>query len=635
MLCFPYSVPGAGGTGSAAFPGLYMLGCDVMHEEFVMGNEAIALGALAAGVNMVCGYPGTPSTEVLETVARRRGEGTYVEWSVNEKTAMEIAGGAAYAGARALVTMKQMGLNVASDPLMCLEYIGVKGGLVVLVVDDPGPISSQTEQDTRTFAAFSKVPLLDPSSAEEAYRMVQEAFELSEKYRTPVFLRPTTRVSHGYASIRVKDPEEYAVHTPEGFVRDSSRWVIFPRLSFANHRKIEERNDLLRDVFSASPLNRIEPENGLPAGLRKGVATGGFSYTCVMEAREKLGAVRTLKVSTPFPFPEKRAVEFLDGLDEVLCVEELDPVIERELVFVCGKYGLKTRIFGKMTGHIPRSGENTRDSVLEAMASFLHVSLPAVPEQACPPLPVRPPVLCAGCPHRASFYAVKQAMKGRKTVFCGDIGCYTLGNAMPLDMVDTCLCMGAGLGIAQGINHLEKDCSCFAFVGDSTFFASALPGVVNAVYNQTEFTLVVLDNSTTAMTGHQPHPGTGRTMMGDIVAKVSIENILRGIGVTAVETVDPLDHARAVETVRKTAALPGVKAIIFRSPCIALSRPEGGVSIDPSACVGCKKCIREIGCPALSFREGKAVVDPAQCVGCTLCAQLCPAHAIRGGASHA
>ena len=605
-----------------------------MHSEFVMGNEAIALGALAAGVNLVCGYPGTPSTEVLETVAKHRGENTYVEWSVNEKVAMEVAGGAAYAGARALVTMKQMGLNVASDPLMCLEYIGVKGGLVVLVADDPGPISSQTEQDTRSFAAFSKVPLLDPSSAEEAYAMVQEAFELSETYQTPVFLRPTTRVSHGYASISVKDPEEYISHPVEGFVKDSSRWVIFPRLSFARHRIIEERNDALRDVFSENPLNRIEPEEGAADGPRRGVATGGFSYTCVMETRKALGAFRVLKVSTPFPFPEKKALAFLEGLDEVLCVEELDPVIERELIFLCGKYGLKTRILGKMTGHMPRSGENSRDSVLQAVSAFMG-RLPAQmvsPEP--PPLPVRPPVLCAGCPHRASFYAVKQAMKGRKTIFCGDIGCYTLGNAMPLDMVDTCLCMGAGLGIAQGINHLEKDRSCFAFVGDSTFFASALPGVVNAVYNQAEFTLIVLDNSTTAMTGHQPHPGTGRTMMGDVVEKVSIENILRGIGVTAVETVDPLNLKAAVEAVRKTADLPGVKAVIFRSPCVALFRSPAQVQIDPAVCVGCKKCIREIGCPALSLREGKAVADPAQCNGCGLCAQLCPVGAISGGETH-
>ena len=603
-----------------------------MHDEFLMGNEAIALGALAAGVRFVCGYPGTPSTEVLETIAKRRGENAYVEWSVNEKTAMELAGGAAYAGARALVTMKQMGLNVASDPLMCLEYVGVKGGLVVLVADDPGPISSQTEQDTRSFAAFSKVPILDPSSAQEAYEMVQEAFDLSEKYQTPVFLRPTTRVSHGYASICVKDPNEYTICEPEGFVKDSSRWVIFPRLSNLNHRKIEERNANLRDVFSDSHFNRIEPET--EGTCRKGIATGGFSYTYVMEARKKLGCIRTLKVSTPFPFPETKAVEFLTGLDEVLCVEELDPFIERELTYVCGKYGLKTKILGKLTGHMPLSGENSRDSVLQAMAQFMEIQLPEAETKTPPPLPVRPPVLCAGCPHRATFYAVKQAMKGRKTIFCGDIGCYTLGNAMPLDMVDTCLCMGAGLGIAQALNHLEKDRSCFAFVGDSTFFASAIPSVINAVYNQASFTLIVLDNSTTAMTGHQPHPGTGRTMMGEIVEKVSIENVLKGIGITEVRTVDPLDHKLAVQEVKNIADLPGVKAIIFRSPCVALFRSSAQVRIDPAVCIGCKKCIREIGCPALSISNGKAVVDPAQCNGCTLCAQICPVGAISGGESH-
>ena len=433
----------------------------------------------------------------------------------------------------------------------------------------------------------------------------------------------------------MKDPEEYVRNTPEGFVKDSSRWVIFPRLSNQNHRKIEERNAALSDVFSESPYNFILPARGQDETSRKGVAAGGISFTYVQEARQQLGDVRTLKVSTPFPFPEKKALEFLSGLDEVLCVEELDPVIERALTYVCGKYHLKTSILGKLTGHIPASGENTRDSVAEALSAFLGKALPPREESAPPPLPIRPPVLCAGCPHRASFYAVKQAMKGQKTIYCGDIGCYTLGNAMPLDMVDTCLCMGAGLGIAQAISHVEPDTRCFAFVGDSTFFASAVPGVINAVYNQAEFTLVVLDNSTTAMTGHQPHPGTGRTMMGQIVEKVSIERVLRGIGVETVETVDPLDHALAVETVRRVAGLPGVKAVIFRSPCVVLAKPQGRVSIDKEKCIGCKKCIREIGCPALTFEGKKAAADPAQCTGCGLCAQLCPVNAIQGGGEHA
>ena len=605
-----------------------------MHQEFLMGNQAIALGALAAGVRLVAGYPGTPSTEVLETVAKNRQENTYVEWSVNEKSAMEVGAGAAYTGARTMVTMKQVGLNVAADPLMSLEYIGVKGGMVILVADDPGPISSQTEQDTRHFARFSKLPCFDPSTVQEAYDMVQEAFEYSEKYGTPVFFRSTTRVSHGYASIQVKDVEEYKNVEPEGFVKDTKRWVIFPKLSYQAHINIEARNEELAKVFSHYKRNLLLPAGDDCKELKKGIATGGFNYTYVTEAMADLGQLRELKVSTPHPFPEQLAVEFLTGLEEVLCIEELDPVIERELIYIAGKYHLPVKILGKLSHHVKNSGENTRDSVLADIAAFMGRQLPEQGENGqavpAPELPVRPPVLCAGCPHRASFYAVKKAMQGRKTIFCGDIGCYTMGNAMPLDMVDTCLCMGAGLGIAQGVGHIEPDTSCFAFVGDSTFFAAAIPGVVNAVYNQAEMTLVVLDNSTTAMTGHQPHPGTGHTMMGEVVAKVNIEAVLQGIGVTAVETVNPLDLAKSIEVVRKMAGLPGVKAIIFKYPCIAITKPEGKMAVDIDKCVGCRKCIREIGCPGLIIRDGQVTIDESLCTGCGLCSQICPFEAIGG-----
>lgn len=605
-----------------------------MHQEFLMGNQAIALGALAAGVRLVAGYPGTPSTEVLETVAKNRQENTYVEWSVNEKSAMEVGAGAAYTGARTMVTMKQVGLNVAADPLMSLEYIGVKGGMVILVADDPGPISSQTEQDTRHFARFSKLPCFDPSTVQEAYDMVQEAFEYSEKYGTPVFFRSTTRVSHGYASIQVKDVEEYKNVEPEGFVKDTKRWVIFPKLSYQAHINIEARNEELAKVFSQYKRNLLIPAEDSYKELKKGIATGGFNYTYVTEAMANLGQLRELKVSTPHPFPEQLAVEFLTGLEEVLCIEELDPVIERELIYIAGKYHLPVKILGKLSHHVKNSGENTRDSVLADIAAFMGRQLPEQGEKgqavSMPELPVRPPVLCAGCPHRASFYAVKKAMQGRKTIFCGDIGCYTMGNAMPLDMVDTCLCMGAGLGIAQGVGHIEPDTSCFAFVGDSTFFAAAIPGVVNAVYNQAEMTLVVLDNSTTAMTGHQPHPGTGHTMMGEVVAKVNIEAVLQGIGVTAVETVNPLDLDKSIEVVRKMAGLPGVKAIIFKYPCIAITKPEGKMAVDRDKCVGCRKCIREIGCPGLIIRDGQVTIDESLCTGCGLCSQICPFEAIGG-----
>ena len=604
-----------------------------MHTEFLMGNAAIAMGAIAAGLNVVSGYPGTPSTEVLETTAKHNDGSIYVEWSTNEKAAMELAAGAAYCGARTMVTMKQVGLNVASDPLMSLAYIGVKGGMVILVADDPGPISSQTEQDTRRFAAFSKLPCFDPSGVQEAYDMIQEAFAYSERYHTPVLFRPTTRVCHGYASITVKDAAEYQVNLPEGFVKDSSKWVIFPKLSYQNHIRMEKRNTELQSVFSGYPRNQIYPETD--TACQKGIATHGISFSYTMEALHGKAAPRLLKVATPFPFPEQLAVEFLQGLDEVLCLEELDPVIEQELVYLCGKYHLPTRIRGKLTEDVALAGENSCDSVAADLAAFLGWQPPKqnTADQQ-PELPARPPVLCAGCPHRASFFAVKEAMKGKKSVFCGDIGCYTLGNAMPLDMVDTCLCMGAGVNMTQGIGKIEPDTTCFAFVGDSTFFASAITGMVNAVYNQANMTLVVLDNSTTAMTGHQPHPGTGKTMMGQVVDKVSIEDTLHGIGVKTVETVNPLHLQEAIDCVKRVAVQDGVKAIIFKSPCAVLIKSGKPAQIEESKCIQCKKCIRTLGCPAIMLQDGKVQIEQALCTGCGLCAQVCPTAAI-GGACHA
>lgn len=599
-----------------------------MHKEFLMGNEAIGKACIAAGVNVVAGYPGTPSTEVLETIAKENDGSVYVEWSVNEKAALEVAAGASYSGARTLVTMKQVGLNVASDPLMSLEYVGVKGGMVVLVADDPGPISSQTEQDTRTFAEYSKLPCFDPSDAKEAYEMIFEAFELSEKYKTPVFMRPTTRVCHSYQSIDVRDYAEYEDHRPEGFVKDSSRWVIFPRLSYANHAMIEERNAGLSDEFSSYERNVILEGTG-----RKGIVAQGISFAnvkdIVNEAREKGTEVPSvLKISTPFPFPEKLAEDFLKGVDEVLVIEELDPFIERHLVYVCGRAGLKVNIKGKITGDVARSGENLPDLVQKYVNTFMGWESNASEAVKTPELPVRPPVLCAGCPHRASFYAVKKAMKGKETIFAGDIGCYTLGNAMPLDMVDTCLCMGAGLGTAQGVGRVKPDTKCFAFVGDSTFFASAIPGVVNAVYNQADMTLVVLDNSTTAMTGHQPHPGTGHTMMGEFTDKIDIENILKGIGVETVVRMDPFKLDEAVDAVKKVADEPGVKAVIFEAPCAVLFKPETPYEVNLDKCVDCKMCIREIGCPGVVLKDGHVAIDESLCNGCGLCSQICPCEAI-------
>lgn len=590
-------------------------------KKFLMGNEAIALGAIHAGVNLVAGYPGTPSTEILETVAKNNDGSIHVEWSVNEKAALEVGAGAAYAGGRVLVTMKQVGLNVASDPLMSLAYVGVKGGMVVVSADDPGPISSQTEQDTRHFGRFSKLPVFDPSTPEEAYLMIQDAFEYSEKYSTPVLFRPTTRVCHGCASVEIADT--YEKHIPEGFVKDTMRWVIFPKTSFLNHQKIEKRNPEMGEEFSSYRFNILKGSG------KKGIASHGMNYTYVNEALADFnGDVKVLKVSTPHPFPEKLALDFLNGLDEVICIEELDPVIERELIYICGKYNLNVKIHGKIDGSVQSAGENTVESVKKVLGDFLGFetkseSLPIPPE-----MPVRPPVLCAGCPHRASFYAVKQAVKGKKAVFSGDIGCYTLGNAKPLDMVDTCLCMGADVTIAQGIHCIEPDTINFSFIGDSTFFASGITGVINAVYNQTDITLIVLDNSTTAMTGHQPHPGTGITMMGEVANKVSIEAILKAVGLTSVETVNALDLSTGIAAVKSAAEKPGVKAVIFKSPCIAVSKPAGSYEVNEEKCVNCQKCIKELGCPAIVIENGKVKIEKSLCFGCGICAQVCPCKAI-------
>ena len=597
-------------------------------KELLMGNEAVALGALAAGVQVVSGYPGTPSTEALETIAARNPGGVYVEWAANEKAGAEVAAGAAYCGARSLVTMKQMGLNVASDPIMCVSYVGVKGGMVIYVADDPGPISSQTEQDTRTFGLYSRIPVLDCASPEAAFRLVQDAFELSEKHGTPVILRSTTRVCHSCAVIDV--PEIKAPAPAPGFEKDP-KWVIFPKLSYENKIKITERERTLSKEFSDYAENRLTEGTS-----RTGIACGGISCAYVADA---LGAhaaeFPTLSVATPYPFPEELAERFLAACDRIVVFEELDPYIEDQLTRLAGRLAAEgkavPKILGKRSSDVPVAGELSAVQAAEILAAItgeaLAIPQREMPEEA-PEMPVRPPVLCAGCPHRGAFYAVKNTCRRMNPVYLGDIGCYTLGNAAPLDMVDTCLCMGAGITMAQGMMHVQPDRLHVAFVGDSTFFASGITGVVNAVYNQVDMILCVLDNSTTAMTGHQPHPGIGRTMMGETVPPVDMKKVLEGIGVTSVRTADPLDFRGSTAVIKQAMREKGVRAIIFKSPCIAIVPPRGTAHVDPEKCVGCMRCINEIGCPAMSKDGRKAVIDPGLCTGCGLCTQLCMVDAI-------
>ncbi len=592
-----------------------------------MGNEAIALASITAGVNVVTGYPGTPSTEVLETVAKNNPGDIYVEWSVNEKSALEVGAGAAYTGARVMVTMKQVGLNVASDPAMCLNYVGVKGGLIILVADDPGPLSSQTEQDTRHFGKYANIPVFDPSTPEEAFNMVFDAFELSERIGQPVILRPTTRVCHARASIEVSDTR--LARKPEGFIKDP-RWVIFPPLAHKRHNEIEHHAVELEKSNSNSRFNEILNSC---SDSKIGIAAGGVSFQSIKEIIEKHNlSIPLLRVGTPFPAPKLLMKEFLANLDEVVVFEELDPVIEEALIEVAYDNNLCVKILGKRTQTTPFAGEFSYDVILNVLKKTLpeefacRLTADTIPTP--PVLPTRPPVLCAGCPHRASFYAVKMALKGKKAVFTGDIGCYTLGNAMPLDMTDTCLCMRAGITVAQGISRCEPDSKQVAFIGDSTFFHSGIVGIVNAVYNKTNLTVAILDNYTTAMTGHQPHPGIGRTMMGIEHGKVDIYNLVKSLGVDSIERCNPFDQKKAIELTRSMTEKTGVNVILFESPCIAIVKKQKHFVVNDK-CVGCQKCIKEIGCPAMYLTPDKKVaIEPSLCYGCGLCTTICPVDAI-------
>jgi len=618
-----------------------------MPKKLLMGNEAFAYAALEAGVRVVAGYPGTPSSELVETVAKLHAsgvaQGVHVEWSTNEKAALELLAGASMAGARVLFTCKQVGMNVASDPLLSLNYVGIKGGCVLFVADDPGPISSQTEQDTRRFADFAKVPVLDPSTPDEGYAMMREAFELSERYGTPVIIRPTTRICHASTFFDIPASTQARPLIDGGFQRDS-KWVIFPRRAYQAHAEITERLPRIRQEFESGAFNPVVQHGDDPA---RGIVCGGVSAAYAREALAMLEAAcdrtgmlapsyRLMQIGTPFPFPYEAAAAFADGLEDVLVFEELDHVLEDGFIQLAGSHHLDLHVHGKLDESTLRRGENGTEDCLGRLAAFLDchpagiADLSALDQPGAPEPPMRPPVLCAGCPHRGGFYAVKRALGKKPAVLCGDIGCYTLGNAQPLDAIDTCLCMGAGITMAQGFSVAEPDRACVAFVGDSTFFASALTGVANAVYNQHNVTFVILDNATTAMTGSQPHPGTGQTLMGPKSEPIDIEGVLRALGVHCTVRANPLRLDEAVAAARQAIEHPGPSAVIFESPCVQLIKPALPAVIDPDTCTGCGACIRAIGCPAMGMdTDGACVhIDASLCNGCGFCVDVCPFGAI-------
>ncbi|MDI3485929.1 MAG: indolepyruvate ferredoxin oxidoreductase, alpha subunit [Methanolobus sp.] len=624
-------------------------------KRILMGNEAIAFGAMKAGLQIASGYPGTPSSEVMETIiSHAKKYGIYAEWATNEKVALETAVGAAYSGANTIVTMKQVGLNVASDPLMSLSYIGIKGSLVILVSDDPGPHSSQTEQDTRAFGHFSNIPVLDPSTPQEAYDMTKLAFKLSHELETPVILRTTTRVSHGCEDVLIEDIDP-VTRDIEGFVKDT-RWTIFPKLTAQRHPLLEElqvkMSDHFSEYFNDNTFNSITKGSS-----RIGIAASGVSALYAKEAiKEHSDVFSFFKSGTAYPFPEKAALKFMKGLNDLIVVEELDPYMEEQFLQIAGKYHLNINIHGKKNGSFPVSGEYDVDVVTDsinralenigsedaesAAASIrLSHSVAAVKPEDIPALPIRAPTLCAGCMHRTVFYAFKKTaaklkkQAGIDSVFSGDIGCYTLGNARPLNMVDTCLCMGAGISVAAGLSHTPEfmqgeKAKQVAFIGDSTFFHSGIAAVVSAVYNNADITIAVLDNRTTAMTGHQPHPGIGLTAMGSPAKMIDIAEVLKSCGVGMVKTIETDDLDKCMDIATEAMEFEGPSAVVFKGKCVAICKATGQYVVDEEKCTNCKLCINQLGCPAIFSISSCIPVIQDTCSGCGLCEQICPAGAI-------
>lgn len=582
-------------------------------KKLLSGNEAIARGAFESGVTAAFGYPGTPSTEILEKLAEFKDSGVYAEWSPNEKVALEAAAGASIAGARTLVTMKLVGLNVAADPLMTLSYVGVRGGMVVVVADDPGQDSSQTEQDTRHYARLAKIPCIEPADAGEARDFTAMAFDLSEKWRCPVILRTTTCVSHSRSLV---DEREARPRNETRFEKDLKQFVPLPIYGRVLRRKVEERLDGQAAEAAASSFNRT---------IRRGNALGIVSHgVTALHAAEIFSDASILKIGWGFPFPDNLLRKFASSVERLLVIDEGDPILEehiRSLGIACD---------GK--NFVPRCGELTPavlHDVRRTMFPELGLEpLPATIAEATD-LPARPPMLCAGCPHRGLFLALSHF----DVVTTGDIGCYSLGAFPPLSRTDTLLCMGAGFTMAHGMRKAGEKKPIVGIVGDSTFFHSGITGLLDAVYNKSDATFIVVDNRITAMTGHQDHPGTGTTLLGEETKAASIEAFARACGVERIRVVNPYNQAETVAVIGEELAAPEPSLVISRAPCpLHIKRMLGAPRVvDNAKCISCKACLK-CGCPAIGW-DGKAKIDAAQCNGCGLCDQLCRKGAISPGQS--
>ena len=575
-------------------------------KKLMLGNEAVARGLLEAGCSVVSSYPGTPSTEITEYAAKY--DEIYCEWAPNEKVACEVAFGASLGGARSACCMKHVGLNVAADPLFTMSYTGVNGGLVICVADDPGMHSSQNEQDSRHYAIASKIPMLEPSDSREAKEFAKIAFELSEQFDTPVLLRMCTRIAHSQCSVELCEPMGAV---KKEYVKNPQKFIMAPANAIRRHPVVEERTAKLTAFAETSSLNRVEWAEDKSIGI----ITSGTSYDYVKEVMGD--SVSVMKLGIVNPLPVDIIKDFASKVERVIVIEELDPVIENH----CKALGISVE--GKSL--LPICGEFSQKIIADALGV-------KSPDFTAPleNVPVRPPVMCAGCPHRGLFYVLA---KNKLTVL-GDIGCYTLGSAAPLNAIDSVLCMGASVSGLHGFNKAngsESENKTVCVIGDSTFMHSGMTGLANIAYNGTNSTVIIVDNSITGMTGHQQNPTTGYNIKGDPATKIDLEALCKALGINRVRVVDPYDLKATEAAVKEEIAINEPSVIISRRPCALLKyvKAKPALKIDSEKCRSCKACMR-IGCPAISMKDGKAVIDATLCVGCGVCEQLCAFGAIGG-----
>ena len=618
-------------------------------KVLLLGNQGFARGALEAGVQVATGYPGTPSSEILETLAGAAKEaGIYVEWSVNEKVAFEVAYAASLAGVRAMVTQKSVGLNVALDPFMVANSVGVEGGFVVIVADDPSGHSSQNEQDSRWLGKLAEIPVLEPCDPQEAKDSVKIACELSEKSKLLVLIRTVTRVSHVRGDVTLGDISKERRKSKLNRDMVYSGFMAVPK-----HQQHHQRLDSIRGEIEGIPFNRLEAKGG----EKLGIIAPGVGYTYAKETIQLLGIddeVAVLKLGVAYPIPEKLVGEFLKNYEQILVIEEGFPYFEEQVKAIAYERDTRPRIFGKLTGHLPKEGELTTEMTAEATSKILEKQYVPVPqiiksiEKDIIEMPERSLSLCAGCGHMSLYYAMKHAFKGGKKdshgknfIVCGDIGCYAVWLYPPYYMFNTHICMAASIGIANGFSKVGIEEPIFAFIGDSTFFHAGMPPLLNAVWNNSKIIVIVSDNATTAMTGNQPSPSTGINLMGDASPIIKVEDIATAMQVPFVRAVDSYNIKQVMDTIREARDSNGLAVIVGRRLCAEQAKRQlrrRGLTITPPTvdeekCNGCKLCIQELHCPALVWDTDtkKVTINPVLCVSCGVCGQVCPTDTFSGG----